>query len=71
MRPRLWKAAAVTAGKAETLAGQEAVIDISGGKLGVDGAQVLATDIDALNGVIHVIDRVILPSPTPIVAQAR
>jgi uncharacterized surface protein with fasciclin (FAS1) repeats len=27
----------------------------------VDGAQVVKTDIDASNGVIHVIDSVILP----------
>jgi uncharacterized surface protein with fasciclin (FAS1) repeats len=27
----------------------------------VDGARVVATDITASNGVIHVIDRVVLP----------
>ena len=31
------------------------------GKVMVDGAQVMATDIMASNGVIHVIDAVVLP----------
>ena len=32
-----------------------------GGIVRVDGAQVIKTDIQASNGVIHVIDAVILP----------
>jgi uncharacterized surface protein with fasciclin (FAS1) repeats len=31
------------------------------GKVMVDGATVVATDIEASNGIIHVIDKVILP----------
>jgi uncharacterized surface protein with fasciclin (FAS1) repeats len=31
------------------------------GKVWIDGAQVVTTDIEATNGVIHVIDKVILP----------
>jgi transforming growth factor-beta-induced protein len=34
---------------------------VSGGNAYVNGAQVIATDIDVSNGVIHVIDRVLLP----------
>jgi uncharacterized surface protein with fasciclin (FAS1) repeats len=34
---------------------------VKDGKVYVDGAQVVTTDIKASNGVIHVIDAVILP----------
>ena len=34
---------------------------MSGGKVTVDGATVTAVDIAASNGVIHVIDQVIMP----------
>ena len=34
---------------------------VSGGNAYVNDAQVIATDIDVSNGVIHVIDRVLLP----------
>lgn len=34
---------------------------VSGGNAFVNDAQVIATDIDVSNGVIHVIDRVLLP----------
>ena len=34
-----------------------------GGKVMVNDATVTATDIEASNGVIHVIDKVILPAP--------
>jgi transforming growth factor-beta-induced protein len=34
---------------------------LSGGNAYVNDAQILATDIDVSNGVIHVIDRVLLP----------
>jgi uncharacterized surface protein with fasciclin (FAS1) repeats len=36
-------------------------ISVKDGKVSVDGANVTATDIAASNGVIHVIDAVILP----------
>ncbi|MDX2132653.1 MAG: fasciclin domain-containing protein [Planctomycetota bacterium] len=44
-----------------TLAGPELVSKSAGGKVTVSGATVTATDIDASNGVIHVIDTVLLP----------
>ena len=46
---------------AKTVNGQSVAIAASGGKVTIDGANVSATDIKASNGVIHVIDSVILP----------
>ena len=46
---------------AETVNGQSIDIKVWDGKVSVDGANVTATDIEASNGVIHVIDAVILP----------
>jgi uncharacterized surface protein with fasciclin (FAS1) repeats len=46
---------------AKTVQGQSVKIAVTGGKVSVDGANVTATDIAASNGVIHVIDAVILP----------
>ena len=51
----------VTLDKAKTVNGAEADITVDGGKVKVDGANVVKTDIVASNGVIHVIDAVILP----------
>lgn len=47
--------------KVTTVQGQDVRIEVIGDKVFVDGAQVIATDIEASNGVIHVIDSVILP----------
>ena len=47
---------------AKSLNGQRIDVKVDGGKVMVDGAQVVATDIACTNGVIHVIDSVILPS---------
>jgi len=46
---------------ADTVAGVPVSISVSDGTVMVDGATVTATDIEATNGVIHVIDSVILP----------
>jgi uncharacterized surface protein with fasciclin (FAS1) repeats len=46
---------------AKTAQGSEVKITVAGGKVKVDGANVVKTDIAATNGVIHVIDSVILP----------
>ena len=46
---------------AKTVEGQSVKIAVTGGKVSVDGANVTSTDIAASNGVIHVIDAVILP----------
>ncbi len=45
----------------ETLAGLDAVISQTEGGFNIENARIVATDIDATNGVVHVIDRVILP----------
>ncbi|MHB1459053.1 MAG: fasciclin domain-containing protein [Armatimonadota bacterium] len=46
---------------ATTVLGKPVAIQVIGGKVYVNGAQVIITDIKASNGVIHVIDTVILP----------
>ena len=47
--------------KAKTVEGSEVTIAVSGGSVSVDNAKVIKTDIVSSNGVIHVIDAVILP----------
>ena len=47
---------------AVTVQGQAVSIEVKDGKVYVDGTQVVTTDIKASNGVIHVIDAVILPT---------
>lgn len=46
---------------AETVNGQSVDIKVMDGKVMIDGAEVVTTDIEASNGVIHVINKVILP----------
>ena len=46
---------------AETVQGSKAEIKLNNGMAYVDGAKVAMADIDASNGVVHVIDQVILP----------
>ena len=57
---------------AQTAGGQRVDIRLDNGNVMVDGAKVVATDIKCDNGVIHVIDAVILPETKtlPEVAQA-
>jgi uncharacterized surface protein with fasciclin (FAS1) repeats len=50
----------VKAGKVKTVQGGEITVATTGG-VTVDGAKVTATDVAADNGVIHVIDTVIMP----------
>lgn len=54
---------------ATSLAGQRLAVEVGEG-VSVGGAQVLKTDIACSNGVIHVIDRVILPATEDIVTTA-
>lgn len=51
----------VAAGEVETVNGQKITIAVADGKVTVDEANVVKTDIVGTNGVIHVIDAVILP----------
>lgn len=46
---------------ATTVQGQEIAIRIKDGKVMINNAQVVKTDVKCKNGVIHVIDTVILP----------
>lgn len=46
---------------AETVQGSDVSISIKYGKVKVDNANVAAADVNASNGVVHVIDAVILP----------
>ncbi len=58
---RVMAADVVGLDSAETVQGQSIDIQVSGDSVMVDGATVVATDIETDNGVIHVIDQVILP----------
>lgn len=51
----------VTLTSAETLQGSTVDIKVDGTSVMVDGANIVQTDIEATNGVIHVIDAVITP----------
>ena len=51
----------------ETLQGQYLDIQVMDGKVMIDNAQIIITDIEASNGVIHVIDAVVLPETRDIV----
>ena len=53
-------AADVKAGKVKTVQGAELTVSTMGG-VKVDAANVVATDVAASNGVIHVIDTVVMP----------
>jgi uncharacterized surface protein with fasciclin (FAS1) repeats len=67
VRGRIEAAAALRAGSAKTLSGQTVRVALNDGLLRVGKSTILSPDIKANNGVIHVIDRVILPA-TPTVS---
>jgi uncharacterized surface protein with fasciclin (FAS1) repeats len=54
-------AADVKTMKAETVNGQSLDVKVTDGHVTVDNAKVVKTDVAASNGVIHVIDTVVLP----------
>lgn len=54
-------AADVKTGKVKTVQGTELDVQVSDSGVTVDGAKVVKTDILGSNGVIHVIDQVVLP----------
>jgi uncharacterized surface protein with fasciclin (FAS1) repeats len=61
--PGIAKAAdVVSLSAATTVNGQDISIEVIDGGVRVDNANVIQTDITASNGVIHVIDQVILPN---------
>ena len=54
-------AADVKTGEVKTVNGKDLSVKVADGKVTVNGANVVKTDIAAANGVIHVIDTVVLP----------
>ena len=55
-------AAQVKPGEVQTVQGQALKVSVASGGVMVDNAKVVKTDIAASNGVIHVIDSVVLPN---------
>lgn len=51
----------VKAGQVKTVEGSPLSVSVKGGKVGVDNASVVKADVAADNGVIHVIDSVVMP----------
>ena len=51
----------VASGSVETVNGKSVAIEVSEKGVTIDGANVVKTDIKTSNGVIHIIDKVILP----------
>lgn len=66
---RQFAADVVSMEKLETIQGKSAMISLMDGKAMIDNAEIIITDILTSNGVIHVIDSVILP-PKDIVETA-
>lgn len=48
-------------GEVETVQGSKVMVKVAEGKVTVNDATVVTADVEASNGVIHVIDKVILP----------
>lgn len=47
--------------KATTIQGQNVMVSVNDGTVMINNAKVIAADVEASNGVIHVIDTVLLP----------
>jgi uncharacterized surface protein with fasciclin (FAS1) repeats len=58
---RVTSSAVVGLSEAETVAGVAAPIEVRSGDVYVAGAKVVTADVTASNGVIHIIDSVMLP----------
>lgn len=68
---RVSAADALRLNAAETANGQRLAIAVKNGRLTVDQVNVVQTDIPASNGVIHVVDRVLMPATRTIPEQAQ
>ena len=62
---------ALNAKAAKTLGGQKVNFAIKNGKFAVNESNILSTDIKADNGVIHVIDQVLIPEAPSMKASSR
>ncbi|MGB0714553.1 MAG: CIA30 family protein [Phycisphaerae bacterium] len=58
---RVYAEQAIKAGLADTLQGEALEFGIEGGRARVNGINLIGTDLDAANGVVHMIDQVLLP----------
>jgi len=54
-----------------TVLGRPIAVKVVGGKVMLNGATVVAADVEATNGVIHVVDTVILPASAGAKAQVK
>ena len=61
-------AANIAPEKVATLEGREATFTVDGETVMIDGARITKPDTEASNGVIHVIDRVLMP-PVVVVVE--
>lgn len=52
------------------LGGQRLAIDVADGEVAIGGANVVATDVEASNGLIHVIDTVLVPNTEDVIGTA-
>ncbi|MFK7759027.1 MAG: CIA30 family protein [Phycisphaerales bacterium] len=57
-------------GRAQTLFGSNIKFSLDGGELVVNGARIITSDVEASNGVVHLIEEVLLPAPEQ-VTQAK
>ncbi len=62
---RVYSEDALALPSAPTVAGPSITITATDGGANINNARLLRTDIDASNGVIHIIDRVLLPTDAP------
>jgi len=68
---RVYSNDALKAGEAKTLQGQTVTVSAASGNASVNDANLIKTDLDASNGVIHVIDSVLLPPKKDQISQAE
>lgn len=62
---RIYADRAAAAASAPSLAGEDLRFSLEGGRLTVNGARIVRPDLEAANGVVHAIDRVLLPNASP------
>ncbi len=62
---------AAGAGSVDTVPGKSVMFGVSNGRLSVRGASIVKTDIACSNGVIHVIDTVLLPPSKKVSKESK
>jgi uncharacterized surface protein with fasciclin (FAS1) repeats len=60
----------IKSGDVKTVEGSTLQIKAAGGSVEVNGARVLGADVMATNGVVHIIDAVLLPKNVKLLAEA-